>query len=89
MDVKNQINEVTKKQESVAAEITEENASLCNKTYHRELKEIHSVIKIYQHRLIALKKEMNTLHERSRYLKARAIRLKSNKAKAVAKNSQN
>lgn len=88
IDVQKQIQEMTVKQESVVAEIKGENTNLCNKTCLRELNEIHSVIRIYQHRLIALKKEMNTLQERSKYLKQRAIKLKLNKDKAASKNPQ-
>lgn len=86
IDVRKQLNEVAKKQESVAAEIEEENRALCDKALLRELNEINSVIRMYQHRLIALKREMNTLQERSRYLKDRATKLKLNRARVAAKN---
>lgn len=87
-DVKKEILELTKKQESVISEIGEENTNLCNNTNLRELSEIHSVIRMYQHRLVALKKEMNTLQERSKNLKERAFRLKQNKNKFLSKNTQ-
>lgn len=80
------IAELAAKQEPIIREISEENERLTNKTMHSELTEIQAVIKMYQQRLITLKKEMNLLQERSTNLKERAVKLRQNVAKRRDQN---
>ena len=73
---KKQIDDFTQKQEPVISELAEENRKLCDKDCQTELSDIEAVIKMYQSRLIILKREMNSLTERSKLLKERAFKLK-------------
>ncbi len=85
-DIRKQIDELTSKQEPVIAEIAEENEKLCDRNMMRELNEIQAVVKLYQHRLVILKREMNSLQERSKNLKERAVKVRQSKAKTAAKS---
>ncbi|KAK7579740.1 hypothetical protein V9T40_000369 [Parthenolecanium corni] len=81
IDTRKMITELATKQEPIIREIAEENERLSDKTMHGELMEIQAVIKMYQQRLITLKREMNLLQERSTNLRERAVKLRQNVAK--------
>lgn len=79
--VRRHIDQLATKQKPVMAEIVVENAKLCDKNVWREVNEIQAVIKMYHHRLTVLKREMNSLQERSKSLRERATRLRQTKQK--------
>lgn len=88
IDMRKMISELGAKQEPIIREISEENARLSNKTMHGELMEIQAVIKMYQQRLITLKREMNLLQERSANLRERATKLRQNAGKRRDKSDK-
>lgn len=71
-----QIDEFAKKQEPVISELADENRKLCDKDCQTELNDVQAVIKMYQNRLVMLKREMNSLVERSKSLRERTVKLK-------------
>ncbi|XP_067003334.2 biogenesis of lysosome-related organelles complex 1 subunit 6 [Anabrus simplex] len=79
--VKQQLDELTKKQGSLIGQLQEENKRFADVQASDELQQMFTMVKHYQGRLTAVKKEMTQLHERTAKLKKRAMKLQQLKQK--------
>ncbi|PSN52988.1 Biogenesis of lysosome-related organelles complex 1 subunit 6 [Blattella germanica] len=87
--VKQQLDELTKKQGTLVSQLQEENARFNNIQTSDDLQQMFITVKLYQSKLIAIKKEMAHLHDRATKLKKRALKLQQAKQKqALQRESQ-
>jgi hypothetical protein len=86
--VKQQLDELTKKQISLIDQLKEENCRFINVQTSDDLQQMFSMVKLYQTKLVVIKKEMLQLHERSTKLKKRALKLQQTKQKAALHREQ-
>ncbi|XP_046403449.1 biogenesis of lysosome-related organelles complex 1 subunit 6-like [Ischnura elegans] len=73
--VKSKLDELTKKQVSLIEKLAVENNRLtaCQETYN--VQDVFTKLKLYQNKLILIKKEMSHIHERTAKVKKRALKL--------------
>ncbi|KAK0079507.1 hypothetical protein PV325_001171 [Microctonus aethiopoides] len=84
--MKDELQELLKKQESLVDKMQVENKQLAETAEDEQCIEMYSTIKIYNDKLTRIKKEMTSIHERTLKLKKRALRLQQIKQKeALAK----
>ncbi|KAK0076607.1 hypothetical protein PV326_010651 [Microctonus aethiopoides] len=84
--MKDELQELLKKQESLVDKMQVENKQLAETAEDEQCMEMYSTIKIYNDKLTRIKKEMTSIHERTLKLKKRALRLQQIKQKeALAK----
>ncbi|KAK0175341.1 hypothetical protein PV327_009095 [Microctonus hyperodae] len=87
--MKNELQELLKKQESLVDKMQVENKQLTETAEDEQCIEMYSTIKIYNDKLLRIKKEMSSIHERTLKLKKRALRLQQIKQKeALAKEQK-
>ncbi|PNF41183.1 hypothetical protein B7P43_G01437 [Cryptotermes secundus] len=81
--VRQQLDELTKKQTSLISQLEDENRRFTNVETLEDLQQTFVVLKLYQTKLVAIKKEMIQLHDRATKLKKRALKLQQTKQKAA------
>lgn len=84
----NRVKELLTVQEGIISNLHNENLKLTDISYVQSVKELNELemfIKIYQNRLVALKKEMKSLHDKSKYLKDKAGKLNQTRQKYILK----
>ncbi|XP_012289256.1 biogenesis of lysosome-related organelles complex 1 subunit 6-like [Orussus abietinus] len=86
--IKKELHELTEKQETLLSQMRIENKKLQDTLDNVQLNELFSMIKIYQVKLTAIKKEMTAIHERTFRLKKRALRLQHIKQKEALSREQ-
>ncbi|KAF7418059.1 hypothetical protein HZH68_000712 [Vespula germanica] len=87
--VKENLNELTSKQEVLLDQIQNDNKKLQDVLEDTDLNEMFATIKLYQGKLTTIKKEMVMVHDRTFKLKKRALRLQQIKQKeALGKEQQ-
>lgn len=86
--VKQQLDELTKKQISVIDQLKDENRRFTNVQTSEDLQQMFMMVKLYQTKLVVIKKEMLQLHDRATKLKKRALRLQQTKQKAALHREQ-
>lgn len=88
VNTKNQLNELTEKQSILVEQLHNENLKL---SWSKNLSELHdtfNIVKSCQARLLNIKRDMRTLHERTTKLKKRATRLQQHKDKETYLKNQ-
>ncbi|CAH0551793.1 unnamed protein product [Brassicogethes aeneus] len=83
-----QLKELTDKQELMLKQLHQENLSLLEVQHDQDLEHIFGRLKIYQAKLVNIKKDIKTLHDRSSKLKKRALKLQQIKEKEEAVKQQ-
>ncbi|XP_020295656.1 biogenesis of lysosome-related organelles complex 1 subunit 6-like [Pseudomyrmex gracilis] len=86
--VKKDLLELTNKQEALLVRMQVENKKI-NETFEDvDLNDMFAVIKVYQGKLVSIRKEMINIHERTTKLKKRALRLQQIKQKEALNREQ-
>ncbi|KAF7411762.1 hypothetical protein HZH66_000658 [Vespula vulgaris] len=86
--VKENLNELTSKQEVLLDQIQNDNKKLQDVLEDTDLNEMFATIKLYQGKLTTIKKEMVMVHDRTFKLKKRALRLQQIKQKEALGREQ-
>ncbi|XP_021920329.1 biogenesis of lysosome-related organelles complex 1 subunit 6-like isoform X1 [Zootermopsis nevadensis] len=86
--VKQQLDELTKKQTSLIDKLQDENRRFNNVQTSEELQQMFTTVKLYQTKLVTIKKEMMQLYDRATKLKTRALKLQQTKQKAALHRQQ-
>jgi len=86
--VQQQLDEVTKKQISLIDQLTDENCRFTDVQTSEDLQEMFMMARLYQTKLVVIKKEMLQLHDRATKLKKRALKLQQTKQKAALHREQ-
>ncbi|XP_072748076.1 biogenesis of lysosome-related organelles complex 1 subunit 6 isoform X2 [Anoplolepis gracilipes] len=87
--VKNELFELTNKQEALLAHMQLENKKIHETFEDIDLNDMFAAVKVYQGKLALIRKEMINIHERTYKLKKRALRLQQIKQKeALSKEQQ-
>ncbi|KAL2740399.1 biogenesis of lysosome-related organelles complex 1 subunit 6-like [Vespula squamosa] len=86
--VKENLNELTNKQEVLLDQIQNDNKKLQDVLEDTDLNEMFATIKLYQGKLTTIKKEMVMVHDRTFKLKKRALRLQQIKQKEALGKEQ-
>ncbi|XP_035735989.1 biogenesis of lysosome-related organelles complex 1 subunit 6-like [Vespa mandarinia] len=86
--VKENLNELTSKQEVLLNQIQNDNKKLQDVLEDADLNEMFATIKLYQGKLTTIKKEMVMVHDRTFKLKKRALRLQQIKQKEALGREQ-
>lgn len=86
--VKQQLDELTKKQTSLIDQLEDENRRFTNVQTSEDLQQMFMMVKLYQTKLVVIKKEMLQFHDRATKLKKRALRLQQTKQKAALHREQ-
>ncbi|XP_046838626.1 biogenesis of lysosome-related organelles complex 1 subunit 6-like [Vespa crabro] len=86
--VKENLNELTSKQEVLLNQIQNDNKKLQDVLEDADLNEMFTTIKLYQGKLTTIKKEMVMVHDRTFKLKKRALRLQQIKQKEALGREQ-
>lgn len=79
VNVEKQLKELTSKQEFLITQIHNENLKVSEVQYSPEIQETFAKLKVYNNKLLNLKKDMKLIYERSLKLKKRALRLQQTK----------
>ncbi|XP_043280502.1 biogenesis of lysosome-related organelles complex 1 subunit 6 [Venturia canescens] len=79
--IKKELDDLTKKQESLMDRMLVENIKITDLAEDIALNEMVSTIKLYQGKLGSIKREMTSIHDRTSKLKKRALRLQQMKQK--------
>ncbi|XP_043505590.1 biogenesis of lysosome-related organelles complex 1 subunit 6 isoform X1 [Polistes fuscatus] len=86
--VKENLNELTNKQEVLLDQIQNDNKKFQDIIEDADLNDMFATIKLYQGKLTNIKKEMVTVHDRTYKLKKRALRLQQIKQKEALGREQ-
>lgn len=86
--VQQQLDELTKKQISLIDQLKDENRRFTDVQTSEDLQQMFTMAKVYQTKLVVIKKEMLQLHDRATKLKKRALRLQQTKQKAALHREQ-
>ncbi|XP_011252514.1 biogenesis of lysosome-related organelles complex 1 subunit 6-like isoform X1 [Camponotus floridanus] len=86
--VKNELFELTSKQEALLAQMQLENKKIHETFEDIDLNDMFAAIKVYQGKLTLIRKEMINIHERTYKLKKRALRLQQIKQKEALNKEQ-
>ncbi|KAL0106494.1 hypothetical protein PUN28_016300 [Cardiocondyla obscurior] len=86
--VKQELSELTSKQESLLARMQLENKKIHETLEDIDLNDMFSTVKIYQGKLTVIRKEMINIHERTSKLKKRVLRLQQIKQKEAMNKEQ-
>lgn len=86
--VKENLNELTNKQEVLLNQIQNDNKKFQDIIEDADLNDMFATIKLYQGKLTNIKKEMVTVHDRTYKLKKRALRLQQIKQKEALGREQ-
>ncbi|XP_021920330.1 biogenesis of lysosome-related organelles complex 1 subunit 6-like isoform X2 [Zootermopsis nevadensis] len=77
-----------KKQTSLIDKLQDENRRFNNVQTSEELQQMFTTVKLYQTKLVTIKKEMMQLYDRATKLKTRALKLQQTKQKAALHRQQ-
>ncbi|GLV39874.1 Pallidin [Carabus blaptoides fortunei] len=86
--VQSQLHELTIKQKVLIEQLHNENLKLAWSQNSSDYQEMFKTIQIYRDKLVNIKKDMRTLHEKSTKLKKRALRLQQLKERDEAAKMQ-
>ncbi|XP_033336399.1 biogenesis of lysosomal organelles complex 1 subunit pallidin [Megalopta genalis] len=86
--VHKELAEVTTKQQALLNQMQGENTKLQQTVEDVDLNKMFQTVKVYQGKLISMKKEMASIHERTFKLKKRALRLQQIKQKEALNREQ-
>lgn len=86
--VQQQLDELIKKQMTLIDQLQDENSRFTNVQTSDDLQQMFMMVKLYQTKLVVIKKEMLQLHDRATKLKKRALRLQQTKQKAALHREQ-
>ncbi|KAF5280130.1 hypothetical protein FQA39_LY18132 [Lamprigera yunnana] len=81
--LKQQLKELTEKQNLLIEQLHDENLKVCWAQNWDDLHNTFNLIKIYQCKLVNIKKDMRNLHDKSAKLKKRALRLQQYKEREI------
>lgn len=79
--VKEELNELTSKQELCIFQMELENKKISNFQEDIELNDMFATMEIYQEKLVSIKREIMIIHDRTTKLKKKALRLQQMKQK--------
>ncbi|XP_069692475.1 biogenesis of lysosome-related organelles complex 1 subunit 6 [Periplaneta americana] len=86
--VKHQLDELTKKQGGLVEQLEQENSRFNAAHTSEDLQEMFAMVKLYQTKLVAIKKDMSQLHDKATKLKKRALKLQQTKQRAALQREQ-
>ncbi|KAJ8686398.1 hypothetical protein QAD02_022192 [Eretmocerus hayati] len=87
--VRQELCDLTLKQEKCIVQMQTENKKLCDVEEDIELNDLISTVETYHEKLVNMKKEILTIHERTFKLKKRALKVLQNKQKSSLHEEQN